>query len=125
MSNKGERNKILREQLGNFCYLRGTIAKNNPLTIHEIIPQRFNGKRIYVNTALLCRLEHDYNNAIELERPKFGNELADYYHYIRESRDLEALRQMREEVMTLITKLGYKIDNSGKILTLRKNKHGR
>ena len=113
-------NKELRFQLGNFCYLGGTITEKNPLTIHEIHPRRFGGKRMYVNTALLCRLEHDYNNVIEIEKPKFALELSDYYHYIRESRDLKAIIEMRKEVLKMIDKLGYEVVDSGKILTLRR-----
>lgn len=115
-------NKRLREQLGGFCYLGGIITIKNPLTIHEIIPKRHGGKRIYINCALLCRLEHDIHNIIEIQKPIFGNELAYYYHYIRDSRDLVTIKQMREEVYNMIYALGYGVVDNGKILKLeRKN----
>lgn len=113
-------NKILREQLGGFCYLGGIITIKNTLTIHEIKPKRHGGKRIYVNCALLCRLEHDIHNIIEIQKPIFGNELAYYYHYIRDSRDLLAIKQMREEVYTAIYDLGYNVVDTGKILKLER-----
>lgn len=113
-------NKILREELGGFCYLGGIITIKNPLTIHEIIPKRNGGKRIYINCALLCRLEHDIHNIIEIQKPIFGNELAYYYHYIRDSRDLLAIKQMRDEVYSMIYDLGYEIVDKGHILSLRK-----
>ncbi len=117
---KTNQNRILREQLGNFCYLGGIINNKNMLTIHEIDPKRFGGRRIYVNTALLGRLEHDMNNVIEREKPKIGNELAYFYHYIRETRDLEAVMQMREFILKEIDGMDYEIEDRGKILTLRK-----
>ena len=121
MKNK-EAKAILTLQYGKICFLGGTIHKKNPLTVHHLVPVRLGGQTVLANLALLCRLEHDMFNVIERYCPKKGDEINDYFRYFKESRDLEALKQIRQEIINLIDDLGYSINDNKKILTLKKRK---
>lgn len=111
---------ILIREHGEMCFLGGTIQKKNPLTVHHLVPVRMGGQTILMNLALLCRLEHDMFNVIEQYKPRRGIELNDYFRYFKETHDLEALRQVRAEVLMLTQDLGYAVEERGKILTLKR-----
>lgn len=117
-----EARRILIRTHGETCFLGGVIQKKNPLTIHHLVPIRAGGQTVLANLALLCRLEHDMFNVIEQYKPKRGEEFNDYFRYFKETHDLEALRQMREEALSLTTDLGYVVEDRGKILVLKLNK---
>lgn len=115
-----EAKQILIVEHGNLCFLGGTISKKNPLTVHHLVPLRDGGKTILINLALLCRLEHDMFNTIELYRPIRGKEFNDYFRYFKLTHDFGMLQQMRNEALSLTDQLGYQVEEHGKILILKR-----
>lgn len=105
---------------GNICFLGGTICRDNPLTYHHCIAVRDRGKTTMQNGALLCRVEHDMFNCIEVEQYKKAQMLNDYFQYFKETKDIMLLRQMREYVLSEMIYMGYEIKETGRILVLER-----
>jgi len=103
------------------CFLNGVVlVKKNPLTIHHIIPKRVKVINKISNYAPLCRLEHDMFNALEVYNQSWGDELNAGFMEYKKTFDINLIYQMREFVDKEIERLGYKVVDTGKILTLRR-----
>ena len=117
------KNSKIRELLivkYNICFLGGTVCNQNPYTLHHIIPVRDGGKTSEQNGALLCRLQHDMLNEIEIEYIKKAKEINEYFTYFKESKDINALKDMKYYVEDLIKRMGFQVEEQGKIYRLKR-----
>lgn len=73
-SNRYIRN-LLIYNYGATCWLKGVISKDNPLTLHHIIPVRFGGQTTIENGALLTLERHQLFNTLEIYRPNEAEEV--------------------------------------------------
>lgn len=64
---------------GKFCWLNGTITRNNPLTAHHIVPVRNNGKTTIKNIAPLTDYMHKMFNILERKYPDLAEEINRYF----------------------------------------------
>ena len=77
MQNKTLR-RLLIQEYGKACWLKGIIQPGNPLTLHHIVPVRDGGKTIFENGALITLERHEMFNVSELYFPDFAEEI-NYY----------------------------------------------
>lgn len=64
---------------GEFCWLNGTITRDNPLTAHHIVPIRMRGKTTVENIASLTDYMHKCFNLVEQHYPELGAEINGYF----------------------------------------------
>lgn len=122
MKNKEVKNLMIYNY-GHQCFLNGKITKTNPLTLHHIIPQRDkkNSKTTVENGALLCRMEHDLFNIVEVHNQAIADELNRLFQVYKTIKDEELKSDLREYMRYMLLTEFNQIDNrKGKVKTYKK-----
>lgn len=123
MSNKPGKIRMLKIY-GTTCFLNGVVLDKNPLTVHHIVPKREHGKDDISNYALLCRLEHDMFNVIEMNNKKDAEYLNNGFKRYKETKDFSIILELREFVDARIKELGYCVEDRGTCMCMVKKHLG-
>lgn len=119
MKNKEAKIKLIKDY-GAICMAGDKPTVTNYLTVHHLVPVRNGGRTILVNLALLSRLSHDKFNVIERYKPKTADEINGELRYYKAYRDELAREQLRQFIENEIYNLGYEIEDTGKLLVLKR-----
>ena len=119
MTNKKARIQLINIY-GHQCFLGGVVLVKNPLTVHHIVPQRVRKDNRLDNLALLCHLEHQVFNTIEMYNKYHAQELNYGFREYKHTFNSLLITQMRTFAYEHINALGYTIDYGGKMLKLKR-----
>lgn len=94
------KNQYVRDMLidtfGYKCWLGGKVSKENPLTLHHIIPVREGGKTTIENGALISLQKHTEFNVLEQMYPELGEEINSYLYEYRGNYPQEVWDRIQE-----------------------------
>lgn len=114
-------NKVAREELiklyGYRCFLLGVLNEHNPLTYHHIEPKK---RATVKNGALLARFEHNLFNKVQEHKPRIADDVNCGFQEYKKTKSILLLAELRNEIIEEIYSLGYEIEDTGKLLVLKR-----
>lgn len=105
------RNKDIRVKniklYGNICMTGYVLSKQNPLTMHHIIPLSEGGKTTFENGSNISNLAHTGIHIVSYDDYVKAREIIDYLLYYKEFKDNQARLDFAIWLRNEITKLEY------------------
>lgn len=105
------RNKDIRVKniklYGNICMAGYVLSKQNPLTMHHIIPLSEGGKTTFENGSNISNLAHTGIHIVSYDDYVKAREIIDYLLYYKEFKDNQARLDFAIWLRNEITKLEY------------------
>lgn len=105
------RNKDIRVKniklYGNICMAGYVLSKQNPLTMHHIIPLSEGGKTTFENGSNISNLAHTGIHIVSYDDYVKAREIIDYLLYYKEFKDDQARLDFAIWLRNEITKLDY------------------
>lgn len=83
------------------------ITKQNPLTMHHIIPKSENGKGTIENSSNVTHLPHSGLHVIYDDDPIKKKQIIDYLRYYKQTKDLLACKQFHDWLINEMINYGY------------------
>lgn len=106
MENKTLRNMNI-EIYGPICMGGYVLSRNNPLTMHHIIPLSEGGKTNFENGSNISNLAHTGIHIVSYDDYVKAREIIDYLLYYKEFKDDQARLDFAIWLRNEITKLDY------------------
>lgn len=106
MENKTLRNMNI-EIYGPICMGGYVVCKNNPLTMHHIIPLKEGGRTIFENSSNITHLPHSGIHIVSDNDNKKAKQIIDYLLYFKEHPDIVAAKQFKEWLENEVKRLDY------------------
>ena len=100
--------KMNIEIYGNVCMAGYTVMRQNPLTMHHIIPLRSGGLTIFENSSNITSLPHSGIHVVSDDNYRKAQQIIDYLFYFKEHPDILATKQFAKWLKQEIINLEYK-----------------
>lgn len=120
MENKTLRNMNI-EIYGPICMGGYVVSRNNPLTMHHIIPLKWGGKTIFENSSNISNLGHCGIHIVSDDSNRKAKEIIDYLLNFKEHPNIIASKQFKEWLENEVRKLDYiETMSKGKLLIYKR-----
>lgn len=105
------KNSTLREMnieiYGPICMAGYVVTRQNPLTMHHILPLSKGGFTTFENSSNVSSLPHSGIHVVSDDNYKKVQQIIDYLLFFKEHPDLEAAKQFSSWLKNEVSKLEY------------------